>query len=211
MKLRTYWGNRIDPIGGMDPGLWESKRPRWKQVHGVRVVEVLEPGQECGECDGLFTGVPMLPIGVVTADCVPILLERLDGEAVAALHAGWRGVYDRIPRALFEALPEKWADPSGWQVRFGPSIRSCCYEVSPELLQDFKARFPGVPASELEPAPRRLDLLAVLRHQFRTLGVTEMEESPDCTRCLTRDGTPLFHSYRRGDRNSRQISIIRRD
>jgi YfiH family protein len=211
MSVRTFWGNRSDPIGGMDHGVWEARRPRWKQVHGVRIVEVLEPGQECGECDGLFTGAPGLPIGVVTADCVPILLERQDGEAVAALHAGWRGGYGNIPRALFEALPEKWAIASEWRVRFGPSIRSCCYEVSPELLQDFRNRFPGVPPGELEPAPRRLDLLAVLRHQFRMLGVSEFMESQDCTLCRILDGTPRYHSYRRGDRNSRQISIIERD
>ena len=208
MRSRLFWGNRHDPLGGFPKELWETMRPRWKQVHGVGVVEVSVPGQECGEVDGLWTRSPDLPIGVVTADCVPILLEHAQGTARAALHAGWRGIFARIPEAFFEALPSELANPRDWSAVLGPSIRACCYEVSPELVDSFCRELSGLPRSRIEPTHRRLDLISVLQHQFGVLGVPELEVSGECTHCATSEGQGKYLSYRRGDRHSRQLSII---
>jgi YfiH family protein len=208
MRSRLFWGNRHDPLGGFPKELWETMRPRWKQVHGVGVVEVSVPGQECGEVDGLWTRRPDLPIGIVTADCVPILLEHAQGMARAALHAGWRGVFARIPEVFFRALPPELADPGDWRVVLGPSIRACCYEVSSELTDSFCREFPDLPRGILEPEARRLDLVAVLRHQLGALGVPDPDCVPACTFCTASSGQALYQSYRRGDRHSRQLSII---
>lgn len=210
--IRIDFGTRQDPIGGRDREEWEMLRPRWRQVHGVGVAGVSGPAQECGEVDALWTDQPGQPIGVVTADCVPILLWRQDLQAVGAIHAGWRGTLARIPEAFFKALPPRYSEPSEWSAILGPSIRACCYEVSPELIRQFGVEFPTISPGTLEPAHRKLDLIAVNKSMLLQAGIQQVEVHPDCTYCTRRTGEksfdPLYSSYRRGDRDSRQISII---
>jgi YfiH family protein len=180
------------------------------QVHGVRCVEVMARGQDHGEADGYWTRTVGIPVHVRTADCVPILLAHQDGTAVAALHAGWRGVLARIPEHFFASLPPELSRPGEWQVWLGPSIRSECYEVSPELIEQFVNEFSDLDPSWIEPTPRRLDLIAVLQHQLRVLGCQLKSIDPGCTFCSqNKDGSPTFLSYRRGDRQARQYSWIR--
>ena len=60
-----------------------------------------EDGADLGEADAVVSGLPGAPVGVVTADCVPVLAASADGRAVAAIHAGWRGLAAGvIPEAL---------------------------------------------------------------------------------------------------------------
>lgn len=224
LQVHIDFGTRFKPIGARDRADWENRRPRWKQVHGVAVARVSQDGQECGEVDALWTDRMDQPIGVVTADCVPILLWRRDLRAVGAIHAGWRGTFERGVERFFEALPPEHSDPAAWIAVLGPSIRACCYEVGKDLLERFAQRFPPIPRAILEPSPDRLDLIAVNKSMLEGLGVGQVLIHADCTFCtpgaagiprsgnLLRSGEnlfdPLYCSYRRGDRDSRQISII---
>lgn len=183
--------------------------PQWKQVHGVAIAEVTSSDQQCGEVDGVWTRVPNLPIAVVTADCVPLLLMNPIRGAVAALHAGWRGSKQKIVEAFFKSLPAEFANGAEWTAVIGPSIRACCYEVSEDLIQDFKADFPEIDAKMLEPSHRKLDLVEVNVYQLLCQGVNEIIIHPDCTYCKKDDdGDFKYYSYRRGDRKSRQYSTI---
>ncbi|MBS1957923.1 MAG: polyphenol oxidase family protein [Bdellovibrionales bacterium] len=174
-------------------------------------MEIASPGQACGDADGFWTRLPDMKVNVVTADCVPILLYRTDGKAVAALHAGWRGTYARISERFFQSLPEEWSHPGDWHAMLGPSIKADCYEVSEELILRFKAEFPDLDPHVIEPTYRRLDVTAVNEHQLRKLGVASTEIHPDCSRCTqTAAGEFKYCSYRRGDRHSRQFSWITR-
>lgn len=186
---------------------WSLKRPRWKQVHGVAVAEVLEAGQGCGEVDALWTRKLGLPIAVVSADCVPVLLARRDGRAVAAVHAGWRGTRARIFRALFENLIVGDEKPGDWIAAIGPAIGPCCYEVSEELARDFASSFSSF--SGAVPSHRRLDLPAINAAELQAIGLCEVELNRACTRCLLdASGRPLYHSYRREGGGTRQYSMI---
>ena len=104
----------------------EGVEPAWlQQIHSATVRDA-RPGL-CGRGDALFTRRRGLALAVVTADCVPVLLAA--GDQLAAVHAGWRGLANRI---LAPAL-ERFEDPgaiTGW---IGPSIGPCCYEVSEEV------------------------------------------------------------------------------
>ena len=183
--------------------------PKWKQVHGVGIAEVIAPDQECGEIDGLWTRVPKLPIAVVTADCVPILLMNQTRGVVAALHAGWRGTFQQIVRAFFHSLPPELAHGEEWTAVLGPSIRACCYEVSEDLIQQFKAEFPEISPNQIEPSHRKLDLIEVNVYQLLCQGVSSVIIHPDCSYCKKdEDGDFKYYSYRRGDRKSRQYSVI---
>ncbi len=208
LETTHHFGNRVTPIGGLPVHVWQMRRPRWKQVHGVAIAEVFKPGQDLNEVDGVWTRHADQPIAVVTADCVPILLERKDGTAVAALHAGWRGTGSKIVESFFHALPPALADPGHWSARIGPSIRACCYQVSSELIDQFGATFPSIPRNVIEPAPRMLDLVAVNQFELSRLGAGLIFVHPDCTFCAADGGNPIYFSYRRGDRNSRQYSMI---
>ncbi|NDF16282.1 polyphenol oxidoreductase, partial [bacterium] len=77
-----------------------------------------------------------------------------------------------------------------------------------ELIARFKERFPSVPEALIEPAARRLDLIAVNRSELDSLGVRVESVSPECTFCSEDECGHRYFSYRRGDRESRQYSII---
>ncbi|GGC61786.1 polyphenol oxidase family protein [Undibacterium terreum] len=179
---------------------WQGK-PEKKQTHGKQVAEVLQMNQECGDADGLFSAVPGIPISVITADCVPIVLARRDGKKVAAVHAGWRGLIGGIVDTLAERLKENGEDPQQWVAAVGPTIGSCCYEVSEELAAEFVAHFHTQAAEAVVPRYRHLELHAVAEAELCKIGIGEVDNLKLCTSC-TRDaqGDFLFRSYRRGDR-----------
>lgn len=176
-----------------------SLRPVKRQVHGTRVASIAAPEEAVGDADGFYTSVAGLPVSIITADCVPLLLARRDGSQVAAVHAGWRGLYDGIIAQALAAMGE--GAPVAAAV--GPAICAECYEVSEELADDFARRF----GPTAVPALRHLDLRAVAEQQLRAAGVEEIEHVGGCTYC-SRDaaGEPIYRSYRRGDRGSQMHS-----
>ena len=208
VRVIHHFGSTRAPFGEIPEAAWHRLRPRWRQVHGISIGEVSHAGEELGEVDGLWTREIDQPIGVVTADCVPVLLERSDRKAVAAIHAGWRGTHARILSAFFRSLPPDLSDPREWIARLGPSIRACCYTVGEDLLGRFARDFPEMPRPKWEPKPGRLDLIAINSAELVRLGARIDFVHPDCTFCTMRDGAHLYSSYRRGDRESRQISMI---
>lgn len=182
--------------------VWES-RPAKRQVHGTRVAAIHVPQQQAGEADGFHTAVSDLPVSIITADCVPLLLARRDGSQVAAVHAGWRGLYDGIiPAALAEM-----GEGAPLVAAVGPTICASCYEVSEELAEDFAKHFAALPREVVLPVYRHLDLRAIAEYQLRAAGVKEIEHVGGCT-CCARDaaGEHIYRSYRRGDRGSQMHS-----
>jgi YfiH family protein len=180
---------------------WDLRAVK-KQVHGTRAAHIVEHRQQVGEADAFYTSRPGIPVSVITADCVPLLLARRDGKTVAAVHAGWRGLYAGIiPQVLAELDTQR----GGWVAAIGPTICPNCYEVSEELAADLVARFHDMSAGQVMPAPRHFDLRAVAEHQLRQGGIDRFDHVGGCTSC-TRDasGAFVFRSYRRGDRNSQQ-------
>ncbi|QGZ42500.1 YfiH family protein [Pseudoduganella flava] len=180
--------------------VWDL-RPDKRQVHGTRFVRIDEHCQPVGDADAFHTRHAGIPVSVIAADCVPLLLARRDGAHVAAVHAGWRGLADGIiPRVLADV--EAGAH---WVAAIGPTICADCYEVSEELALEFARRFADIAPHELLPRHRHLNLRAVAEHQLRQAGVTDIDHVGGCT-CCARDeqGTRIFRSYRRGDRNSQQ-------
>jgi YfiH family protein len=168
---------------------------RARQVHGVRVVCADHDG-DLGEADAALATRPGVAVGVVTADCVPVLLAAHG--AVAAVHAGWRGLAGGvIPRAL-EALRER--APGGALVAVvGPCIGACCYEVDAPVLDALRQRFAGALEGALAPSRpghAHLDLPALARAALVAAGCapTAVGVVADaCTRC----DLERFHSYRR--------------
>ncbi|MCB2154279.1 peptidoglycan editing factor PgeF [bacterium] len=165
-----------------------------EQTHGNEVAWLdgdIDTDQIPG-CDGLATNQPGRAVFVRTADCVPVLVSDSRRPFIAAVHAGWRGTFDRIlERALQLALDTGSQSRDLW-VWLGPHIRRDRYEVSPEIIAGFRERFGHLGEIGRE---RQLDLTAVNRLQALAMGVPP-NQIADCGHC-TLERKDLYPSYRR--------------
>lgn len=175
---------------------WQAK-PLWKQVHTTNVVEVVVSQQNCGEADAFLCRVPKIPITVMTADCVPVVLERKDHTCIAVAHAGWRGTYASIVPELWSRLKKQGEVASQWRAWVGPSIGPCCYEVDEELSNQFRNKFRHFPSNLINPEFRRLNLGTLNRLMLEEIGMSEIAHLEHCTCCYKETGEFLYHSYRR--------------
>lgn len=118
------------------------------QVHGNGVMQVTaaDAGRgyarpASGEGDGYVTEENGLPLGVKSADCVPVLLEARDADgrvlAVSAVHAGWRGTAGGIAVQAVKALQRACDDARIWAA-IGPCIGACCFEVERDCVDEFE-------------------------------------------------------------------------
>lgn len=103
------------------------------QVHGAEVVRVAEPWAAGGgtRADAMVTDRPGVALGIVTADCAPVLLADSDRGVVGAVHAGWRGAVAGVLEATIAAMRALGAVHV--QAAVGPCIRQASYEVGPDL------------------------------------------------------------------------------
>jgi YfiH family protein len=161
-----------------------------RQVHGPLVRRAAGRG---APGDGLWSDASGEPLLVFTADCLPVALVRTNGAepAVAALHAGWRG--------LLAGIVERGASALGagrLAAAIGPGIGPCCYDVGDEVARAFRAQFgAGVVQG------RRLDLPGAAERALRAAGATDVFRVDLCTAC----NPGLFFSHRRdGARTGRQ-------
>jgi YfiH family protein len=196
--IRHGFGTRSDRMDQVFAPYW-GHRPIQRERHGTQVVIAEYPGQDCGEADGMLTSGTGLLLGIMTADCVPILLARRDGRAVAALHVGWRGAYDGMVRQFARLLRERGDSPSNWIAATGPAAGACCYEVSEELVGRFEERF-DAPAGLIARGRRHLNLPGLVNWQLGIEGYGAVSRAVECTICHRGhafDDSLSFHSYRR--------------
>jgi hypothetical protein len=147
------------------------------QVHGTDMkVWDAPPDGELDKVDAHITQRDDLALLVIVADCLPVALS--DGERVAMVHCGWRGLAGGIlGKAVqaFDALPA---------AAIGPGIGPCCYEVGDEVRAEFAPQFAD---------GRMLDLRAAAEARLREAGVKQIEHVDLCTSCRE----DLFFSHRR--------------
>ena len=161
-----------------------------RQVHAATVNRA-EAGERGKPGDGLWTDEPGLPMLKVTADCLPVALARTNGTpALALLHAGRLGLLEGILEAGIAALGRRVA------AVVGPGIGPCCYEVSADIRQTYRARF-GPSAVKGD----NLDLWTVSEQVLDDAGVESVERMDLCTAC---DPDRFFSHRRDGGRTGRQ-------
>ena len=185
-----------------------------RQVHSAEAVEVTAPFAEDArpEVDGLVTRVPGLGLGVLTADCVPVLMVDRLARVIGAAHAGWKGALAGIVEATVKAMTKLGAKPERITAAIGPTISQEAYEVGQDFVQQFSADEPESSAFFIthegtgEP---HFDLPAYVGERLARAGVGAIADLGFCTYC---EETRLF-SYRRSqhhgeDDYGRQISAI---
>ncbi len=127
---------------------------RLRQVHGATVVDgdvapAISAGADLAPGDIVIAHDDVRVVAVQAADCVPLLLADTDTGAVAAVHAGWRGMAARAPCAAVQAMTRAAGSrPDALMAAVGPSVGACCYEVGAEVYQAFTAA--GFTSTQLE-------------------------------------------------------------
>jgi YfiH family protein len=159
-----------------------------KQVHGAVVVDGDLPIAPDTEGDVVATRRTGVSVAVVTADCVPVVV--LGEDVIAVVHAGWKGL---VAGAVERGVDAVGAPRAAW---VGPSIRSCCYEVGPDVVSAFEERnFPIADSWHVDPG--RAAFVALMR-----AGVEKIAAANDCTSCDSR-----YFSHRRDGVTGRQSGL----
>jgi YfiH family protein len=168
------------------------------QVHSNTVVTVEKPWRHdaAPRADGLVSGVSGITLGILTADCAPILLEDATAEVIGAAHGGWRGALCGIVEATLDRMEALGGKRARIRAAIGPCIGPASYEVGPE----FRERFLGDdPASAARFAPARrerhflFDLPGYVEDRLARAGIMDIERAGNDT--VAEDA--LFFSYRR--------------
>jgi YfiH family protein len=153
------------------------------------------------EGDGLMTDVPGILLGILTADCVPVLVVDTHRRIVAAFHAGWRGTVQQIVEKGIARMGQEFGSaPEELQAAVGPAIGACCYAVGEEVRQQFADRFTyadslfSEAAATEGPAATHLDLAEANRRQLLAAGLDA--ESIHMTQVCTSCQTDRFFSHR---------------
>lgn len=184
------------------------------QVHGavaIAVTAMTERGS-LPQADAIVTATPGLAVGVLTADCAPILLADPDANVVAAAHAGWRGAVAGIIEATLNEMEALGASRNSIRAAVGPCISQTAYEVGPEFEADVLAHssdsarfFMRIAAADRA----RFDLPAYVIARLQDAGVGIIENRAACTYA----DESKFFSFRRTTHRSepdygRQIAAI---
>lgn len=159
------------------------------QVHGTDVVSLGQTQER--SADASISRTALHACAILTADCLPVLLARQDGSAVAATHAGWRGLAsDIIGNSARQLAPEGEA-MSAW---LGPAICQQCYQVGSDVYHAFLDHQPNHQNAFIADGSKhfRLSLVTAARQQLEALGI-ETTASNLCTACDNQQ----FYSYRK--------------
>ncbi len=181
--------------------------PLWlQQQHGTVVVDAdrLDPGAAPPQADAAVTRRSGRVLAVLVADCVPVLLARADGSALAVAHAGWRGLAAGVLEAAVAALGGEPDVPvTAW---LGPSIGPACFEVGQEVLAAFVQRDAAAASAFLPNARGRwqCDLHALARRRLDALGVRRI----DCEAACTATHSKRYFSYRRDGATGRMAALL---
>jgi YfiH family protein len=187
------------------------------QVHGADIATVEDTTRDVGAADAMVSCATSVALGVLTADCVPVLLVAPRERVVAAVHAGWRGTLAGIAARTLRHLREHYgvAAPAV-RAALGPAIGACCYEVDATVADALEQRWGTLHQAIYRGAPTaaakaHVDLRRVNRAQLVAAGMRSdaIVEVGPCTRCAATE----YFSYRGAARaggadTGRQLSCI---
>lgn len=165
------------------------------QTHSARAVQLDAPTEDPIEADAMVTATPGLALGILTADCQPVLFTDTENGVVGAAHAGWKGALDGILEATLDAMEALGANRGTIHAVIGPSISQRAYEVGPDFLDRFldddqeNARF----FANGEGDRLQFDLIGYGLHRLRRAGVLHAAWTGHCTY----SDPDRFYSYRR--------------
>lgn len=192
------------------------------QVHGNDVLIIDKPVKDISgisktSADAIITNQNGIAIGILTADCVPILLADPVKKLISVVHAGWRGTAKCIIQKTIEIMVNHFdSDKKAILAAIGPSIGQCCYKVEGVVAKEFGDNEFIIPLSPLVKVESKedrgdfewmLDLKRANLNQLLNAGIPEKNISMEdiCTSCRN----DLFFSYRADNKKTgRQLNFI---
>ena len=195
-------------------GVLEANLLTCYQQHTATALVVEEPWSPdvTPIADGMATKTPGLALGILTADCAPVLLADECAGVIGAAHGGWQGALGGIIEATLERMTELGASIGNIKAAIGPCIQQKSYEVGPEFLERFiKASVNN--ANHFQPSTKdghhMFDLAGFVAVRLQQVGIAGIDQTGYDT---CRD-EHLFYSYRRsvlqGEKDyGREISVI---
>jgi len=185
------------------------------QVHGTDLLVIDAPNPDLAhflkiECDAIVTNQPGIMLGILTADCYPVLMHDPVQKVVAAVHVGWRGAASGILGKTVAALRTNFnVLPGDLKIAVGPGIGAHSYEVDRPVRDAFRKG--GLPwqecTTEVKLGKWQLDLREACRLQLEAVGILprQVELAAQCTCCHKE----LFYSYRRdAGKTGRQAGFV---
>ena len=200
--------NRDRVLRALGPGV---RRLAWlRQVHGTTVARVSDlPGitqpvaaGQAPQADAAWTDVPGVALGVLGADCAPVLIADPVARVIGAAHAGRPGMAAGVAAALIAAMSGAGAEVARMHAVIGPAICGQCYEVPASMRAEVEAAAPGS-ACTTRDGTAGIDLRAGLRGQLARHGVAEIADDARCTA----ESAELY-SYRRDGTTGRFAGLI---
>lgn len=212
-SLEPYSSNNLALHVGDNPDLVYRNRqqlieqyqlpsePIWlEQTHSTLCVDVENDNNRIA--DASVTRSPRDVLAIMTADCLPILLCDKQGNEIAAIHAGWRGLVNGIVENTLQKMHSSRADIMAW---IGPGICGNCFEVGREVVDTFIQHYPF---SEDYCFPHkekwRIDFNAVAERILQESGINNVYQSENCTI----EQEDRFFSYRRASQTGRMATLI---
>lgn len=212
-NLATHVGDNEERVLQNRRELYQSLRlktqPIWlDQVHGSDVLRIERKSEGLRRADAVYTQLLGIPLVMMTADCMPILMCNREGNEIAAVHAGWRGLAAGIIEKTLDQFTSR-----DLLVFLGPAIDVCHYEVDELVRRRFNsaASFTHSTASPKNPGAINLnkrnhwmfDLYSEASRQLQSLGVGQITMQRRCTYC-----DESLYSYRRDGQTGRFASLI---
>jgi YfiH family protein len=184
-----------------------------KQVHGMSglvCTETTLPQIRSfkNEGDFLMTDLYGVGLGVMTADCLPIVFYDTRNHAVAIVHAGWKGSAQGVVLRALEMMQEEYnTHKDHLQIFFGPSAKVCCYEFGEDMIDNFDAYPYAMRAFQWHGDRLYFDLPGFNKLQLESVGVKKKAfhvEYSICTMCDEK-----FYSHRRQkEQAGRQMTVV---
>ncbi len=190
-------------------GVHNLKVVTMKQMHGDHIADVVDANlKEIGEADGMVAERPGIFLGVLTADCAPILFSVPKRKLAAVVHAGWRGTLAGIAPKMARHLKERYGvAPEEIEAALGPTIGSCCYEIGADVAEPLVAKWGEAAKRAIKARGGKtyLDIRELNRRQLEAAGLPpeRIAAAGPCTAC-----DKEFFSYRRDRETGRQLSFI---
>ena len=209
-NMAMHVGDRPQAVAAnrqcLDQQLPGVKRWQWlNQIHGVSVCSVNERTLDTfPDADASETRMRCVVCTVLTADCLPVLITNTQGNHVAAIHAGWRGLVSGV----IEQTLQRFSPQDRLLAWLGPAIGPQHFEVGEQVRQAFAVASDGDLTQALFiPQPNakyKVSLYALARLRLRRMGVHHVFGGDYCTMA----DSAYFYSYRREHSTGRMASFI---
>lgn len=203
--INHFFSKKINSSGDLSRLCKNEYSVSMEQVHSDKIKVIENSGlRSVYGCDAVITRRRNIFLTVRTADCLPVLIYDPLLKMIAAIHAGWKGIYKDIVTKCIKKMVMIGSNPKDLLVAMGPHIRVCCYNVPFERIEIFREKYSeGVRKKN---SSWYLDLETVLKIKLKQMdiGMENIDIIPICTYCDRN-----YPSFRReGWKSLRQLSGI---